>query len=90
MLKINSPFNSAGKQFNWEGDPTGIGISVNYLRNLPQNEKIRIQLGRKIYSMTKERAREIYHGMEKRNKWRRDEGSVWLVVLPLKEFLLEE
>jgi len=91
ILKIQKPFFTAGTQYNWQGDPTGIGISIALLNNLEDNEKIRIQIGneRKVYSMTKEKAREIYHRMDKRNKWRKDPSSVWLIILPIKDFTIE-
>lgn len=90
-LKINAPFHQAGTLYQWKGDPTGIGISTALLKTLQEKESIRITIGsgRKVYSMTKEKARKIYHSMDKRNRWRKDKRSVWLVVLPLQDFTKE-
>ena len=42
MIHINTPFYSAGKLYNWEGSPVGIGIN---LKALEGDGKIRIIVG---------------------------------------------
>ena len=55
MLHIKNPFYSAGRLYNWEGSPVGIGIN---LKALEGDGKIRIMVGssNKIWEIDKYQA----------------------------------
>lgn len=83
---IREPMWSAGRKYNWQGDPTGVGLNIKYLKEATENELIEVPVTisthTKTYTIPKWRARELY---KEYNSVYKVKGQT-LIVLPLKEF----
>lgn len=84
---IRTPFWSAGTKYGWEGSRTGIGLNVNYFKDLKDEDYLKVN----IIISKEERPYQISVGKARRiarqyNPYFVARDKTRLVVLPLEEF----
>jgi hypothetical protein len=82
-IKINSPFYSAGKKYNWPGNTVGIGLAWSLLSGDP-TDIIEIVVGSnpKVWAIEKQKARDLVI----RYKSKFIARNTTLAIIPWSEF----
>lgn len=83
---IREPFWSAGQKYKWEGSRTGIGLNIDYFKDLKDEDYLKVKIiiskETKNYQIQKSKAKELV----KRYNSQEMAKGVKLIVLPLYEF----